>query len=104
MAFHERGEAMTLAEFRALFDGMLMGNCGYTKEEAEKRLSDGDGDMIAFWKTLDHNPDLPTRFKHGYPLASFDDPSTWYGGGEEGYNDFDTYREKSGKDAMTSLT
>ncbi len=44
--FHERGEAMTLAEFRALFDGMIIGNCGYNKEEAEKRLSDGDGDMI----------------------------------------------------------
>ena len=102
--FHERGEAMTLAEFRALFDGMIIGNCGYTKEEAEKRLSDGDGDMIAFGRPWITNPDLPTRFKHDYPLESFDDPSSWYGGGVEGYNDFETYREKSGKDAMTSLT
>ena len=102
--FHERGEAMTLAEFRALFDGMIIGNCGYTKEEAEKRLSDGDGDMIAFGRPWITNPDLPTRFKHNYPLESFDDPSSWYGGGAEGYNDFETYREKSGKDAMTSLT
>ena len=102
--FHERGEAMTLAEFRALYDGMLMGNCGYTKEDAEKRLADGDADMIAFGRPWITNPDLPTRFKHDYPLASFDDPSTWYGGGEEGYNDYETYREKSGKEAMTSLT
>jgi len=60
--------------------------------------------MIAFGRPWITNPDLPTRFKHDYPLESFDDPSSWYGGGAEGYNDFETYREKSGKDAMTSLT
>ncbi|AEF01873.1 alkene reductase [Alteromonas naphthalenivorans] len=102
--FHERGEPMTLAEFRALFDGMLMGNCGYTQEEAEKRISDGDADMIAFGRPWITNPDLPTRFKNNYPLAAFDDPSTWYGGGEEGYTDYNTYREESGKAAMESLT
>ena len=30
--FHEQGEPMTLAEFRPLFSGTLIGNCGYTKE------------------------------------------------------------------------
>ncbi|MDO6567252.1 alkene reductase [Alteromonas sp. 1_MG-2023] len=102
--FHERGEAMSLAEFRALFDGMLMGNCGYTQDEAEKRICDGDADMIAFGRPWITNPDLPTRFKHDYPLTAFDDPSTWYGGSEEGYTDYETYREESGKAAMESLT
>ena len=27
--FHEQGEPMTLSEFRAVFPGPLMGNCGY---------------------------------------------------------------------------
>ncbi len=102
--FHERGEPMTLAEFRALFDGLIIGNCGYTKEEAEKRISDGDGDMIAFGRPWITNPDLPTRFKNDYPLTPFDDPSTWYGGDEEGYTDYETYEESSGKEAMSSLT
>lgn len=102
--FHERGEPMSLAEFRALYDGLLIGNCGYTKADAEQRINDGDADMIAFGRPWITNPDLPTRFKHDYPLAAFDDPSTWYGGNEEGYTDFPTYREKTGKDAMTSLT
>tara|TARA_Y100001970_G_scaffold13998_2_gene15798 strand:- start:158 stop:1219 length:1062 start_codon:yes stop_codon:yes gene_type:complete len=102
--FHERGEPMSLAEFRALYDGLLIGNCGYTKADAEQRINDGDADMIAFGRPWITNPDLPTRFKHDYPLAAFDDPSTWYGGSEEGYTDFPTYREKTGKDAMTSLT
>ena len=30
---------MTLAEFRAVYDGIIMGNCGYTKETAEERLN-----------------------------------------------------------------
>jgi hypothetical protein len=33
--FHQLGEPMTLAEFRKLFHGPLIGNCGYTQETAE---------------------------------------------------------------------
>lgn len=39
--FHEQGEPMTLAEFRAEYDGIIMGNCGYTRETAEERLKAG---------------------------------------------------------------
>jgi N-ethylmaleimide reductase len=102
--FHERGEPMTLAEFRALYDGMLIGNCGYTQEDAETRISDGDGDMIAFGRPWITNPDLPTRFANDYPLTAFDDPSRWYGTSVENYNDFKTYSEESGKDALESLS
>lgn len=102
--FHERGEPMTLAEFRALFDGMLIGNCGYTKEDAEKRISDGDGDMVAFGRPWITNPDLPTRFANDYPLTAFDDPASWYGNSVEGYNDFTTYKEETGKDALEALS
>lgn len=102
--FHQRGEPMNLAEFRALFDGMLIGNCGYTKEDAEKRISDGDGDMIAFGRPWITNPDLPSRFANNYPLTAFDDPSSWYGNSVEGYNDFTTYHEENGKDALEALS
>ena len=34
--FHNLGEPMTLAEFRKVFHGPLMGNCGYTEETAEE--------------------------------------------------------------------
>ena len=36
--FHELGEPMTLAEFREVFKGPLMGNCGYTQETAEAAI------------------------------------------------------------------
>ena len=29
--FHQQGEPMSLAEFRAEYDGIIMGNCGYSK-------------------------------------------------------------------------
>lgn len=102
--FHERGEPMTLAEFRALYDGMIIGNCGYDKAQAEKRIADGDGDMIAFGRPWISNPDLPTRYKNDYPLNDFDDPSQWYGGGAEGYSDYETYEEATGKASLESLS
>ncbi|MEW9797121.1 alkene reductase [Alteromonas sp. CYL-A6] len=102
--FHDRGEPMTLSDFRALFNGVIIGNCGYTQEDAETRLADGDADLIAFGRPWITNPDLPTRFEKGYPLAAFDDPSTWYGGGAEGYSDFPTYEEATGKASLNSLS
>ena len=102
--FHERGEPMTLVNFRTLSDGMIMGNCGYTKDGAQKRIADGDADMIAFGRPWISNPDLPTRFKHDYPLNSFDDPSSWYGGGEEGYTDNDTCLKEDNKEALSAIS
>ena len=37
--FHEQGQPMTLSEFRAVFSGPLMGNCGYTQETAEVAIA-----------------------------------------------------------------
>jgi hypothetical protein len=38
---------MTLAEFRAEYDGIIRGNCGYTQETAEERLAAGHADLAA---------------------------------------------------------
>ena len=56
--FHELGDPMTLQEFRAVFKGPIMGNCGYTEETAEKAISEGHADMIAFGRPFISNPDL----------------------------------------------
>jgi hypothetical protein len=37
--FHTLGQPMTLAEFRRVFSGPLMGNCGYTLESAEQAVA-----------------------------------------------------------------
>jgi N-ethylmaleimide reductase len=92
--FHELGEAMTLAEFRKVFDGALIGNCGYEQEAAEATLQSGDADLIAFGRPYISNPDLVERFAHGWPLASSADQQVWYSFDEEGYTDFPIYSQE----------
>lgn len=90
--FHEQGEPMTLAEFRAEYDGIIMGNCGYTKEMAEERLAAGDADLAAFGRPFITNPDLPARLKNNWPLTPAEDMSLWYTPGPEGYTDYQPYQ------------
>jgi N-ethylmaleimide reductase len=76
--FHELGEPMMLADFRPLFNGALMGNCGYTQTSAEQAITDGDADLIAFGRPYLNNPDLVERFRNDWPLAPEADPEYWY--------------------------
>lgn len=86
--FHEKGEPMTLAEFREHYRGTIVGNCGYTRTDAEQRLKDGTADIAAFGRPFISNPDLVERLKNGWPLAAYDDMSLWYTPGPEGYTDY----------------
>lgn len=89
--FHELGDPMTLAEFRAVFHGPLMGNCGYTRETAEQAVAEGVADMIAFGRPYISNPDLVERFAGNIALSPEADPSLWYSSSTaEGYTDFAT--------------
>jgi len=90
--FHEKGEPMTLSEFRKVYKGVIMGNCGYTKESAEERIANGDADLAAFGRPYISNPDLPERFKNDWPLNSSEDMSLWYTPGPEGYTDYQSYK------------
>jgi N-ethylmaleimide reductase len=89
--FHELGEPMTLAEFRDVFSGPLMGNCGYTQSDGESRIADGHADLAAYGRPFISNPDLVARFAHDWPLAPMADASVWYSFDEKGYADFPTY-------------
>lgn len=89
--FHEKGEPMTLAEFRAHYNGTIVGNCGYTKEDAESRLAAGNIDIACFGRPFISNPDLVERLKNGWPLAPFEDMSLWYTHDAAGYTDYPAY-------------
>jgi N-ethylmaleimide reductase len=90
--FHKLGEPMTLADFRRVFKGPLMGNCGYTLEAAEHAVADGTADLVAFGRPYISNPDLVERFRNGWPLAAPADMSVWYSPtGPKGYTDFPAY-------------
>ena len=90
--FHGLGEPMTLGEFRQVFHGPLMGNCGYGQAAAEAAVAGGAADLIAFGRPFISNPDLVDRFRHGWPLAAPADMATWYSPtGASGYTDFPSH-------------
>ena len=91
--FHELGKPMTLAEFRSVFHGPLIGNCGYNQESAESAVSRGDADMIAIGRPFISNPDLVQRYRNDWPLNPDAEMSDWYSPiGANGYTDFPTYQ------------
>jgi N-ethylmaleimide reductase len=93
--FHEKGEPITLAELRPIYHGVILANCGYTKETAEKRIAEGNADLISFGRPFITNPDLPERFKNSWPLRSSEDMSFWYTQGAQGYTDYAPFKSSS---------
>ena len=86
--FHELGAPMQLPEFRAVFSGTLMGNCGYTAEAAESTIASGNADLIAFGRPFLSNPDLVERFANGWELNPPAEMQVWSSPSAEGYTDF----------------
>ena len=82
---------MTLAEFREVYPGPIMGNCGYDRDSAEAAVQSGNADMIAIGRPFISNPDLMHRWANDLPLNPEADVSVWYTpAGAEGYVDFPT--------------
>lgn len=91
--FHKKGEPMTLSEVREYYQGVVVGNCGYTLADAEQRLNQGTADIVAFGRPFISNPDLVERIQNGWPLAPSDDMSLWYTPDADGYTDYPRYSE-----------
>lgn len=83
----QQGDIMT--PIRAAYKGVLIGNMGYSAEEAQAAIAEGKVDAVAFGSTFLANPDLPARFAAGAALNS-PDPRTFYGGDAKGYTDYPT--------------
>ncbi len=73
--------------FRPHFDGCLISAGAYTPFSAARVLEEGDADAVAFGRHYISNPDLADRIASGTPLTPYD-RSTFYGGGEVGYIDY----------------
>jgi N-ethylmaleimide reductase len=87
--FHELGEPMTLNDFRAVYTGTLIGNCGYDKGSADAAIAEGRADLIAIGRPYISNPDLVERYANGWDLNPESDMSGWYSPiGAKGYTDF----------------
>jgi N-ethylmaleimide reductase len=81
----QSGDIMT--PMRAAYQGIMIGNMGYSAEEAEGAIAVGQLDAVAFGTPFLANPDLPTRFAKNAPLNP-PDSSKFYSAGPEGYTDY----------------
>lgn len=72
---------------RSAFPGPIVGAGAYTTEKADRLLAAGLVDAVAFGRSYIANPDLAQRLEKGADLNE-PDPSTFYGGGAEGYTDY----------------
>ena len=81
----QSGDVMKVA--RAAYHGVLVGNMGYTPDEAANAVAEHKLDAVAFGTPFLANPDLPARFAKGAPLNT-PDPDTFYTPGAKGYTDY----------------
>lgn len=72
---------------RHLFKGPVILNADYDVTRAERNITRGMGDAVAFGRHFIANPDLVTRIARGIPLAA-SDPSTWFTQDDKGYSDY----------------
>jgi N-ethylmaleimide reductase len=75
------------AALRRVFGGLYIANYDFDKQRANAAIAERRADMVAFGKPFIANPDLVVRLLLNAPLLEVD-PSTMYGGAEEGYTDY----------------
>ncbi len=66
--YHEQCPPVTIRMMKDTFQGVVMGNVGYTKETAVSSIAAGNVDLIAFGRPFLANPDLVQRFRENIPL------------------------------------
>lgn len=81
----QSGDVMPIA--RRNYHGVLIGNMGYSSDEAAAAIQDKKLDAVAFGTGFLANPDFPARVKAGAAL-NVPDQATFYTPGAKGYTDY----------------
>jgi N-ethylmaleimide reductase len=89
--FYGKQTGDVVTPVRANYKGVLIGNMGYSPDEADSAIAEGKLDAVAFGTAFLANPDLPARIKAKAPLNPAD-PATFYTSGPQGYNDYPVWR------------
>ncbi|CDF36844.1 NADH:flavin oxidoreductase/NADH oxidase [Chondrus crispus] len=96
--FHNKGKPMTIAELKKEFPGPIIANVGFDADSAEKELSEGGADLVAFGRPFLSNPDLVEKMQEGRELRPMLPMEYWYTSKEnvwtsEGYTDLSVMDE-----------
>lgn len=81
----QQGDVLGAA--REAFRGAIIGNIGYTPDEASKAITDASLEAVAFGHHYVSNPDLVERIRYGHALVE-PDSSTFYTHEAKGYTDY----------------
>ena len=81
------GEDSIGAEIKKAFGGVVIANDRFTKDSAEKIISSGEADAVAFGMMYISNPDLVERMASSKPLNQVVQ-ETIYAQGAAGYTDY----------------
>ncbi|MDD5362319.1 MAG: alkene reductase [Ignavibacteria bacterium] len=73
------------------FKNTLILSGGYNFESAQKELTDGFADLVAFGKPFLNNPDFVERLENGWKLSETLDANTFYTADAKGYTDYPAY-------------
>ena len=76
-------------QLRRSFDGPFILAGGFDRASAERALTEGQADLIAFARSFLANPDLVQRMRVNAPLNA-PDMATFYTPGPKGYTDYPT--------------
>jgi N-ethylmaleimide reductase len=85
--FFQQQQGDVITPIRSEYEGVLVGNMGYTAQEASAAIDNDLLDAVAFGTAFLANPDLPKRFELGAELNQ-PNPATFYSPGPEGYTDY----------------
>jgi len=85
--FFQQQSGDVLTPVRASYKGTLIGNMGFSADEADQAIAAGRLDAVAFGTAFLANPDLPARIRMGVPLNK-PNPATFYTRGAVGYTDY----------------
>ena len=77
----------TAKQYRKIYKGVFMINGRFTKETANKAITEGYADLVSFGVPYISNPDLVERFAVDAPLNPADQ-DTFYTPGPKGYTDY----------------
>jgi N-ethylmaleimide reductase len=81
----QTGDVMSVA--RAYYKGVLIGNMGYSSDEALAAIKEKKLDTVAFGTAFLANPDFPARV-HAGAVLNVPDQATFYTPGAKGYTDY----------------
>ncbi len=93
MSVEASPDAISSAYFRHLYSGTLIVSGDHTLESGAKAIDNGTADLVGYGRAFIANPDLPTRFEQGAPLAEAD-RALFYSHDDKGYTDYPTIEEE----------